>query len=86
MLPLGLLKRGERAEVIEIRAGGHLDVRGPRAHGKDRSRIEDMGLREGIILEMLSNEGKGAILIRIDESRLAIGRGIAMKVMVRRKE
>ncbi|MDO8784846.1 MAG: FeoA family protein, partial [Syntrophales bacterium] len=49
-------------------------------------RMEDMGIRAGKEVEMLNNEGKGAMLIKIDESRIAIGRGMAMKIMVRRKE
>jgi ferrous iron transport protein A len=86
MMPLGLLSNGERAEVMEVRegsAGSH------HAHRHDRGdhvcRMEDMGLRVGKCIEMLNNEGRGAMLIKIDESRIAIGRGIGMKVMVRRK-
>jgi len=45
-----------------------------------------MGLRTGKTVEMLNNEGRGAILVKIDETRIAIGRGMAMKVMVRRKD
>ena len=29
-------------------------------------------------------DGGGAILLKVDESRLAVGRGMAMKIMVRR--
>ena len=45
-----------------------------------------MGLRVGKIIEMLNNEGRGPILLKVDESRIAIGRGMAMKVMVRKTE
>lgn len=38
-----------------------------------------MGLRNGKIVEMLSN-GSGPLLLRIDESCIAINRGMAMKV------
>ncbi len=89
MVPLGLLSAGERAEVMEIREGSRgicsTGIRKP-----DRSdyvcRMEDMGIRAGKEVEMLNSEGKGAMLIKIDESRIAIGRGMAMKVLVRRKE
>jgi ferrous iron transport protein A len=87
MLPLGLLSAGEKAEVMEVREG-HACGRNAQRH--DRSdhvcRMEDMGLRTGKVIEMLSNEGRGAMLIKIDESRIAIGRGMAMKIMVRRKD
>jgi ferrous iron transport protein A len=42
-----------------------------------------MGLRVGKTIEMLTN-GSGPILLRVDESRIAMGRGLAMKIMVRR--
>jgi ferrous iron transport protein A len=44
--------------------------------------MEDMGLRIGKSLEMLTNGGGGPILLRVDESRLAIARPMAMKIMV----
>ncbi len=94
MLPLGLLSTGERAEVLEIREGAY---RGADDATRCRSgftsirtgpscRMEDMGLRKGKVVEMLNNEGRGAMVIKIDESRIAIGRGMAMKIMVRRKD
>lgn len=74
-LPLGLLAPGETAEVVEV-AGGH----GMASH------LEDMGLRPGKRLEMLTNEGRGAMVVRVEETRIAIGRGLAMKVMVSRQD
>ncbi len=75
MVPLGLLQLGDEAEVVEILPGKH-----------PCARMEDMGFRAGKIIEMLNNAGQGPLLIKIDESRLALGRGMAMKIMVRRKE
>lgn len=46
-------------------------------------RLEDMGLRVGKSVEMLNN-GSGPVLLRVDESRIAIARGMAMKIVVRR--
>jgi len=46
-------------------------------------RLEDMGLRVGKSVEMLTNGG-GPVLLRVDESRIAIARGMAMKILVRR--
>jgi len=45
-----------------------------------------MGIRPGKTIEMLSNEGGGALLVKIDEARIAMGRTMAMKIMVRRKD
>lgn len=80
MLPLGLLPRGEKAEIVSIRERGcslkktDLDCR-----------TEDIGLRPGKVVEVLSNELHGPMLLKIDESRVAIGRGIAMKIMVKQQ-
>jgi ferrous iron transport protein A len=93
MMPLGLLTVGEKAEVIEIRESrdrvhhsaccstGCISGEGDWSCG-----IENMGLRQGKVVEMLNNGGKGAMLIKVDESRIAIGRSMAMKIMVRRQE
>lgn len=88
-MPLGLLSTGETAEVLEIRGGDFAknccDPTSNACACNHACRIEDMGLRTGKTIEMLSNEGRGALLIKIDETRIALGRGMAMKVMVRRK-
>lgn len=91
MIPLGLLNAGEKAEVLEIREGKQGNgtngaVAAKAERGEHISRMEDMGLRVGKKIEMLNNGGGGAMLIKVDESRIAIGRGIAMKVIVRRQE
>ncbi len=45
-----------------------------------------MGFRAGRMVEMLDNEGKGSILIRVDASRISLGPGMVMKIMVWRIE
>jgi ferrous iron transport protein A len=52
---------------------------------KSDIRVEDMGLRIGKTVEMLTNGG-GPVLMLVDESRIAVARGIAMKIMVRRMQ
>ncbi len=81
MAPLGLLSEGEKAEIIEIRQQKGY------CHEKSKNsfcHVEEMGLRIGKTVEMINNKGKGPILFKVDESRIAIGRGMAMKIMVRR--
>ncbi len=81
MAPLGLLSKDEKAEIVEMKT-----QRGY-CNGKSKNELchaEDMGLRVGKVVEMLNNEGRGSILLKVDESRIAIGRGMAMKIMVRR--
>jgi ferrous iron transport protein A len=81
MAPLGLLSIGERGEILSIRG----ERSAPEA-GKNRllCHVEEIGLRVGKVVEMMNNEGKGSLLVKVDESRIALGRGMAMKIMVRR--
>jgi ferrous iron transport protein A len=73
MIPLGLLAVGEVGEIV---AG----VRAPDA--MCATRAEDLGLRAGKRVEMLTN-GAGAVLVKVDESRIAVDRRVAMRIKVR---
>jgi ferrous iron transport protein A len=87
MFPLGLLSSGEQAEITEIRGQkGHQPCDCNKSECRDEQyRVEDMGIRIGKNVEMLNNKGRGPLLLKVDESRIAMGRGMAMKIMVRRK-
>jgi ferrous iron transport protein A len=72
-MPLGLLLDGEAAEILA----------GDGSAGAAATRAEEMGLRAGKRVQMLSN-GMGPVLVKIDESRIALDRGVAMRIKVRR--
>jgi ferrous iron transport protein A len=78
MMPMGLLAEGEAAEIVGVR---------PETAGGERrridARVEDMGLRAGCRVEMLSNGG-GAVVVKVDASRVAVARALAMTIVVRR--
>jgi ferrous iron transport protein A len=78
MVPLGLLNAGEAGEIVAMRVG---DAVAGRAGLEVRA--EDMGLRVGKRVEVLAT-GRGAVLVRVDESRIALGRAMAMRIVVRR--
>lgn len=100
MFPMGLMTTGERGEVVESQAAGRMFRPGSAGHAHTAGcggcgpggrsgvsgRVEDMGLRPGRTVEMLANEGRGALLVKVDESRIAVSRSVAMKIMVRRKD
>jgi ferrous iron transport protein A len=81
MIPLGLLSPGEQGVITEIRlfwASGdpcYLDRQ------KYECRVEDMGLRIGKTVQMLNNGSP--ILLKVDESRIAVDRSMAMKIMIK---
>jgi Fur family ferric uptake transcriptional regulator len=71
LMPLAMAKPGERVVVKEM-AGGV----------SARTRLTDMGLRTGDHIEIINNNGMGRLILGHDCMRLAIGRGIAQKIMV----
>ncbi len=73
MMPMALLGDGEEGEIVAV-AGSH--------GGAVGSRAEDMGLRVGKRVVMLAN-GAGPVLVKVDESRIAVDRRVAMKIKVR---
>lgn len=83
MIPLGLLSAGENGEIVEIVLGKAGSASAQSELEKSAVRVEDLGLRIGKHVEMLTNGGN-TILLRVDESRIAIARRMAMKIMVRR--
>jgi ferrous iron transport protein A len=89
MLPLGLLAPGEKAVVVGIKlkaAHGHAHRHGKGKHDEvTYSRIEDLGLRAEKEIEVLNNEGRGPLLIKVNDSRIAIAREVALKIMVRKE-
>ena len=70
-MPLAMARTGEKVIVREI-AGGKVA----------RTRLADMGLRTGDHLDIINNNGKGRLILGHDCTRLAVGRGIAQKIMV----
>ena len=88
MLPLGLLAPGERAEVVELMlekpSCQSCRCQGGNADGLFR--LGDMGLRVGKTVEVLNAGGAGALLVKVDEARIAMNRGVAMKIKVRRQD
>lgn len=73
MVPLGLLGAGEEGVIVAV---------GGASGGAVSGRAEDMGLRVGRRVRMLTN-GVGPVLVKVDESRIALDRGAAMRIKVR---
>lgn len=71
IIPLDELAPGSSALVREL--GG----------GKDfASHLSAMGLSLGSRLKMLQNPGHGPLLVLVRDTRIALGRGQALKIMV----
>jgi ferrous iron transport protein A len=69
---MALLAAGEAGEIVATFV----------PDARCATRAEDMGLRIGKRIEMLTN-GAGPVLVKVDESRIAVDRGVAMRIKVR---
>jgi len=71
LMPLAFLGEGEVGTVVEIRAGRGLT-----------GRLLAMGVVPGAKVRVLKSSGPGPILVEVWQTRIALGRGAAMKVIV----
>ncbi|MBN1928888.1 MAG: ferrous iron transport protein A [Chlorobiaceae bacterium] len=91
MAPLGMLGKGEVGEIVNLRPGRHhagaACEHGHRHHAYGREngkRLAEMGFSVGQTIEIIENSPGMPLLVRVHDSRVAIGRGVAMRIMVRR--
>jgi Fur family ferric uptake transcriptional regulator len=77
-----LAERGPVAALSEMAVGERGTVESLGGGRGARRRLEEMGLVPGTAIEVLSSLGLKLVLVR--GSRVAIGRGLAAKVLVRR--
>jgi ferrous iron transport protein A len=70
-IPLAMLAEGDAGEIVGILAGKGL-IR----------RLTELGFTKGEKIKVLHAHSPGPILVDIKDCRIAIGRGVAMKIMV----
>jgi len=70
-MPLSMVQSGESVQVAAIRAGWGL-----------QRRLADMGLTPGVRVKVINSQGRGPVVLDLRGSRLALGHGIAHKIMV----
>ncbi len=71
ILPLAFLREGEEGEIVDLRGGRGLV-----------QRLSEMGFTPGTKVRVLHSNQPGPVLISIRDTRIAVGRGVAMKIMV----
>ncbi|MCS7281881.1 MAG: FeoA family protein [Anaerolineae bacterium] len=74
-IPLNLLHTGERGKIAQLTGGQEL-----------RNRMLALGLTPGAEVTVLQNYGRGPMLVRVRDVRVALGRGEAANVLVQRGE
>ena len=74
-ISLDQLAPGARAIVSELRGGREA-----------ASRLAGMGISVGCQIEVLQNPAYGPLLVLVRDTRIALGRGEASKILVRESE
>ena len=69
-LPLAMVTPGKSVRLVKITAGHRL-----------RHRLTELGLIPGVELKIMQDEG-GPLLLAVKDTRLALGRGMAHKIIV----
>jgi Fe2+ transport system protein FeoA len=69
-LPLAMVGAGQSVKLVRVAAGKVLS-----------RRLAELGLTPGVQLEILQDQG-GPLLLAVRDSRLALGRGMAHKIIV----
>ena len=73
LVPLALVTAGEQVRLARIDAG-----RGLQGH------LASLGLLPGAVFTVASGSSHGPVVVAVGESRIALGRGMAHKIMVER--
>ena len=71
MMPLAMVCPGEDVQLIAIRGGQRM-----------RKRLADLGLNVGMTVRVMQHNHHGPLILAVKDSRLAVGRGMAHKIMV----
>ena len=71
LMPLTMAKSGENVVIKDITGGKTV-----------KNRLATMGLRTGDTLEIINNNRQGRLIVGHGSIRLALGRGVAQKIMV----
>ena len=71
-VPLVALPPGARGRVVGV-VGGGMNL---------RMRLLQMGITPGALVEVVDNHGRGPVLVRVRGTVIALGRGVAEKIIV----
>ena len=70
-MPLAMASPGEVVRIAGIRAGRGLT-----------RRLADMGLVPGTVIRIINSQMPGPIVVEVKGTRLALGHGMAQKILV----
>jgi Fe2+ transport system protein FeoA len=65
-----------------VRTGARVEVKDVSAGRRIRMRLAAMGLLPGSELEVVRNHMHGPLIVKVKDSRVVLGRGMALKIDV----
>jgi ferrous iron transport protein A len=71
-IPLSTVHSGKHIQIVNIDAGWSL-----------QRRLADMGLTPNLRVMVIGSQRSGSVVLDVRGSRLALGRGISQKIMVK---
>ena len=71
MMPLSLVGPNQEVKLISIKGGARM-----------KKRLADLGLNVGMTITVLRRNGGGPMILAVKDSRLALGIGMANRIMV----
>ena len=74
-MTLDLIHKGSFV-VVKSLSGGHDFL----------AKVAALGIYNGALLSVIKNSGKGPVLVSVHNTRVALGRGVAQKVLVEPKK
>ncbi len=75
LMHLAMVSPGETVRLVSVEGG--LGI---------RKRLADLGLNIGESLSVIQSDNQGPMILAVKESRLALGRGVAHKILVEAAE
>jgi Fur family transcriptional regulator, ferric uptake regulator len=72
LMPLSHAQEGEGGIIQELMGGSGAQLR-----------LATLGLRKGDHVEVITNNGQGQLVLAVNATRLAMGRGVAKKILVK---
>jgi Fur family ferric uptake transcriptional regulator len=72
LMPLTYAQEGEHGIIEEFMGGAGAQLR-----------LATLGLRRGDDVEVITNNGEGQLVVAVNDTRLAMGRGVATKIMIK---
>jgi len=71
MMPLVMVSPGEEVRLVAIHGGQRM-----------RKRLADLGLNVGMTVRVMQHNSHGPLILAVKDSRLAVGCGMAHKILV----